>query len=75
MMCEWLELASDETMANRLHGPFMPMFYAGDVKVSGNTAQTAWIFDGTHRTLLVLADAMDGESLRILADALSGSLS
>lgn len=77
MTCEWIETLDGEKEANRLYGPMQTMFYSdnGYVEVYGNGNQTAWLFDGTKRTLLVrTAESMDPKSIKILANALDTGL-
>ena len=55
MTCQWIETLDGEKEANRLYGPMKKMFdsYDGEVTVYGNGDQTAWLFDGLNRMLLV----------------------
>lgn len=77
MICEWIETLDGEKVANQRYGPMQKMFtsYDGEVAVYGNGNQTAWLFDGPNRTLLVRdSEGMNPVSLRILANALDGGI-
>lgn len=77
MTCQWIETLDGEKEANRLYGPMKKMFdsYDGEVTVYGNGDQTAWLFDGLNRMLLVRdSEGISPVSLRILANALDGGI-